>query len=131
MVSESRNLFRCRTSNAVQNTANDARARRQGEAEQAWTLSDGTTRAVAAAFAPAERDGNIMLVDSDLVFPTPGQFPLSLTRYYNSFEPDTGPLGHGWELTPTRLSFTRPAYFNSTTSGGTSLDGLREGRVLF
>jgi RHS repeat-associated protein len=111
----------------VNATALDASQSRPSDLVQTWLLSNQMTDALAVSVAAEARDGNVVLADTDLSWATVGEYPLTVTRFYNSFRPVDGPLGHGWEVVPTELQFERPAYLNS----GDALNGLREGTVRY
>jgi RHS repeat-associated protein len=121
------NTYLVDANGVVELVAGNAAGTRGTELAQSWTLSDGTTRAVALSLDSAARDGNIVLAETDLVVPTVGAFPLAVQRFYNSFQAVDGPFGFGWEAAPRELQFSRPAYHNSTVE----LNGLREGEVRF
>ena len=112
---------------SVRDTASDARDSRPDDASLAWMLSDGATEAVALSFESNPEDGNIVLAETDLVARTIGDFSVTSTRYYNSFRPIDGPVGFGWEIAPSRLSFERPILTHTISE----LKGLREGEVRF
>lgn len=98
---------------------------RPADEVQSWLVGGGATRSIALSLNSTPRDGNIILAESDLAVQTPGADPLAVTRTYNSFDPEVGPFGRGWQVLPIELQFSNPALENAPAK----LVGLREGTV--
>lgn len=112
---------------AIQPIAVDAEGSRPSDERQlTWALQNNDAlRSAAIGLTPTQRDGNIVVIETDISFATPGSFELGVTRYYNSFEPVERSFGIGWEATPAGLEFTRPQLENF------GLNGARDGIVRF
>ena len=96
-----------------------------------WDVAvDGQTITnVAFSSDPTRQDSNVQFSQEDLSLPTPSEFKLGLTRYYDSLDVRKTNFGFAWQFLPYQLKFNRPAYVNSTYSDGTSVNGLREGKA--
>ncbi|MCP3936042.1 MAG: RHS repeat protein, partial [Actinomycetia bacterium] len=65
----------------------------------------GPLTAIAQSFTRSRKDGNTGLRETDLDYPTVGDFRLGLARYYDSFGDRPGPLNAGWQIAPYGLRF--------------------------
>ena len=81
--------------------------------EQTWTVSgttEGTLTAVAASIDAQAQFGNTRRAETDIEFQSPGDFRLTMGRYYDSGRLGDGPMGPGWRLARYGLEFSRPTW---------------------
>jgi RHS repeat-associated protein len=80
---------------------------RPEEHSSAWNFScphaKGELTALSEALYHTKKPGNIRKSFVDMQLPMPGDIPLTLTRFYNSFYENTSGFGFGWRIAPYEL----------------------------
>ena len=86
-----------------------------------WDFSDAgdSYKAIAHSMTRAKKDGSVNRTEVDMSFPVQGELPLTLTRYYDSFNDKSSGFGYGWDAVPFKLRF--PADRRQFTFGNQSL----------
>ena len=80
-----------------------------------WSLgstNQGNLNAVAVNLAAQRQSSNVSFTTTDITYVTPGDFPLSLTRSYNSGCLQDNGMGKGWNFVTSELQFQRPEYID-------------------
>ncbi|MBN1508617.1 MAG: RHS repeat protein [Sedimentisphaerales bacterium] len=91
----------------VAGSENAVTTSRPAETELTWTVNTAETEYVAAAVSLEKQlmDGGFTWTDTDLTARVNGSVPLALTRFYDSFDIEPGPLGWGWHIAPFELQY--------------------------
>ncbi|CAB1057475.1 Fibronectin type III domain protein [Olavius sp. associated proteobacterium Delta 1] len=94
---------------------------RPEETQFEWDFSDAgdNYKAIAHSMTRAKKDGSVNRTEVDMSFPVQGELPLTLTRYYDSFNDKSSGFGYGWDAVPFKLRF--PADRRLFTFGNQSL----------
>ena len=105
---------------AADATSQAAIDQRPSETDFSWNFNSSQSfTAVAQSLTRSRKDGNVRRREIDMNFPVEGDFPLALTRYYNSFADKASGFGLGWKATPYELRF--PADKQTFTFGDQGL----------
>lgn len=101
--------FTVRQESGINSLKEDVVTSRPSEKTFSWELEDSNRNSLSAealALFKTRKTGDFRKTFTDLQFPVPGEFPLVLSRFYDSFnEQDVG-LGVGWSITPFELMLT-------------------------